>query len=220
MPWLLNEDAAIKSKFSGLTVSGGNAPPLGQPVAVRFRLPQSEMANATFPMVVIDHATISKADDREHRGPTALSYVPEGTTPGPIVVRDRATGQNVTWDTSADFDPNLSPFRVTDYPIPYNLDYQVTVYTRTQNHLMSLITSLAAIDRIPPRFGYLEIPEDGTVRTLDLLGGPEIEPSNDQDSKRIFRAVYSIRVVSELNLYEVQNGTPVVETVDVAISKI
>jgi hypothetical protein len=222
MTWILNEDAAIKQKFNGLTVTGdGNAPPLGHDVAVRFRLPETELADATFPMVVIEHAGISKADDREHRGHTNLTYVPEGVDDQGIIVKDPETGLDVVWGVEGGtFDPNLSPFKVDDYPIPYNIDYQVTVYARLQNHLTELIAKLAVIDRIPARFGYVEIPQDGTVRTLDLLGGPMVEPDRDSDGKRVFRAVYSIRVVSELNLYEVRRFQTYVQSVDLQVNRI
>lgn len=200
MTWLLNEDAALKEKFIGLTVTDGTAPPSGRPVAVRFRLPETELADATFPMIVLDHAAISKADDREHRGMTTLPYIPEGNVEQSYQVYDDDWNL-VTWDPQVGPSVNLSPIRVPDYPIPYNIDYDVTVYARKQNHITQLVAALTDIERIPSRFGYVQVGADGTTRTLDLLGGPEIVAEKDRDGKRIFRAVYSVRVVSELNLY-------------------
>jgi hypothetical protein len=57
---------------------------------------------------------------------------------------------------------------------------------------------MAQFDRIPARFGFLTIPEDGTVRRLDLLGGPELVDTRDEDGKRLFRREYLISVSSEL----------------------
>lgn len=216
MTWLLNEDAALKQKFIGLTVTDGTAPPLGRPVAVRFRLPETELADATFPMIILEHAAISKADDREHRGLTILPYVPEDEPIKSFTVYDEQ-GTQVIWNPQAEADVTLSPIRVPDYPVPYNIDYDVTVYARKQSHIMELVVALAAIDRIPSRFGYVQVAADGTTRTLDLLGGPEIVAEKDRDGKRIFRAVYSVRVVSELDLYGHTVATNWPQTVEVTL---
>jgi hypothetical protein len=272
MPWLLNEDAALKGKLQGLTVDDVNAPVQGRPVAVRFRLPETELADMTFPCIVIEHSGISVDHEREHRGMIRLPYIPEtldprglvplnvdvvdgieeadlgpdqaqGLTPeevlgGPYTAWDIGTtysagefvkdglgyfeyvgvapaAGNLTSDgdyweqkvmddgvderlTGADdIDPKTLPY-LTEYPIPYNLDYQITVYSRKAIHDRVLTAALAASDRIPGRFGFLEIPQDGTYRRLDLIGGPESEADKDRDGKRIFRSTYAVRVSSEL----------------------
>lgn len=221
MPWLLNEDAAVKRKFEALSVTDENAPSGARPVTVRFRMPETEMGNVSYPMIYLDHAGISKADDREHRsGVTYLPYVPEGYDQAGVLTRDPETGEMIPWDTTTDFDPTLSPFRTRDYPIPYNIDYTVTVEARYNSHITQIVGALAVIDRIPARFGYIEVPEDGTVRTLDLLGGPEIAAERDGDGKRIFRAVYSIRVVSELSLYDVYQVSNYVDSVDLQVIRV
>src|SRR3954464_13581109 len=115
MPWLLMEDEALKTKLSGLTVSDINDPV--RPVAVKYRDPEIELSDMIFPSIVIEHAGISKADDREHRGRDFLDYAPEGTLPW--------------WDENSpedQFDPAKQTL-LTEIPIPINLDYQVTVYT-------------------------------------------------------------------------------------------
>jgi len=216
MPWLLNEDAALKDKFNGITVVDETAPPLGRPVAVRFRLPETELADATFPMIILDHGGISKADDREHRGITTLPYIPEGETETSFTVYDE-DGNQVVWDPQADANVNLSPLRVPDHPIPVNIDYSITVYARKQTHLMQVIGTLAMIDRVPERFGYVQVEADGTTRTLDLLAGPEIVAEKDRDGKRIFRAVYSVRVVSELDLYGYLAATHWAQSVEITV---
>jgi hypothetical protein len=183
MPWLINEDRAVKVKLTGLTVTDANAPE-GRPVAVRYRVPESELAQQTFPLIVIEHAGIEKADDREHRGQTYLPYAPEGAT--------------TWWDPAASgWDVTKSPYQM-DYPVPYNLRYRILVYTRESWHDISLAATLAQRIYIPARFGFLEIPEDGTVRTLDLLGGPEVVSTRDSDGKRLFRREYLISVASEM----------------------
>jgi hypothetical protein len=184
LPWLINEDRAVKAKLTGLTVTDVNAPAEGRSVPVRYRVPESELATQTFPLIVIEHAGVEKADDREHRGITSLPYAPEGST---------------TWwqPTDTGWDVTKSPYLV-EFPIPYELRYRILVFTRESWHDVSLASSLAQFDRIPARFGYLTIPEDGTVRRLDLLGGPELVDTRDGDGKRLFRREYLISVSSEM----------------------
>jgi hypothetical protein len=201
VPWLLNEDAALKAKFAGLSVTDSSAPPGGRPVAVRFTVPNYELATMDYPTIAISHSGINRAADREHRGHVYLPYVPEDY-PNNTPARD---GQPYIPDGATSVDPKRSPFYTFDYPIPHNIDYQVTAYTRFEQHQTELTAALAAIDRIPPRFGYVEVPEDGTVRSLDLIGGPEREDAKDSDGKRVFRTHYAVRVYSELPLYAVQN---------------
>jgi len=192
MTWLLNEDAGLKKKFAGLTVSDVNSPT--RPVLVRFRLPENEFKDMTFPAVVIDHGGISKADDREHRGSALLPYAPEGQP---------------KW---ADYEnPAASPYWLNEWPIPYDLDYTITVYSRQALHSRALVAALAQPDRIPARFGYVEIPQDGTIRRLDLMGGPEPDEARDADGKRLFKNVYMVRVSSELLPSQVEAVTRVLE---------
>lgn len=201
MPWLLNEDAALKAKFAGLVVTDSNAPVQGRPVAVRFTVPSYELATMDYPTIAISHGAITRASDREHRGHTYLPYVPEDY-PNDTPAKD---GFPYIPDGATSVDPSRSPFYTQDWPIPHNIDYQVVAHHRLEQHQTQLTAALAAIDRIPPRFGYLEIPEDGTVRSLDLIGGPEREEAKDENGKRVFRTHYAVRVYSELPLYAVQN---------------
>ncbi|MER5754288.1 hypothetical protein [Streptomyces sp. NPDC002088] len=183
LPWLINEDRAVKAKLQGLSVIDANASD-GRPVPVRYRVPEVELAQQTFPLIVIEHAGIEKDDEREHRGPVRLPYAPEGK-------------QGWWADGATSYDVADSPYLV-DYPIPYELRYRVLVFSRTYWHDVALASALAQPDRIPARFGFLEIPEDGTVRRLDLLGGPEMADTRDENGKRLFRREYVISVSSEM----------------------
>lgn len=184
MPWLINEDRAVKAKLQGLTVTDVNAPAGGRPVPVRYRVPESELAKQTFPLIVIEHAGLEKADEREHRGPVYLPYAPEGSP---------------SWwqNGDASYDVTQSPY-IVDFPIPYDIRYRVLVFTRLSEHDIALASAMAQFDRIPARFGFVTIPEDGTVRRMDLLGGPELVDTRDEDGKRLFRREYLISVSSEM----------------------
>lgn len=182
--WLLDEDRALKVKLQGLVVQDSNDS-AGRPVVVRYRMPDNELADTAFPMIAIHHTALEKDAEREHRGRTALQYVPVGGSAGSWAVGDVPT----------------SPF-VVDFPIPYRIGYEIVLYTRKVLHRMQLLADLADLDRLPARFGYLEIPDGtpgtGTIRRLDLEGGPELEEITDQDGKKMFRTTYAISISSEL----------------------
>jgi hypothetical protein len=184
MPWVYNEDAALKFKLQGLTVIDANALG-GRRVPVRFRLPEDELATLSYPMIVIEHLGINPAPEREHRGFIQLGYAPEGYA-------------NWFPDGVTQFDPTQSPY-YSYFPLPYNLDYQVTVYARKMpEHLQPLIATLATDPYLPYHFGYLNIPQDGTIRNMFLMTGPQIEYGKDNDDKRLFRASYMVRVMTEV----------------------
>jgi hypothetical protein len=183
MPWIYNEDGALKLKLQGLTVVDPNNS--SRPVPVRYRLPEDELATLSYPCIIIEHQGINPAPEREHRGYIQLQYAPEGL---PIWWPQFATS----------YDPTLSPY-YSWFPLPYNMDYSVTVYTRKMaEHLQPLLATLATENYLPYHFGYLDIPQDGTVRNMFLMQGPQIEYGKDKDDKRLFRATYMIRVMTEI----------------------
>ncbi|MFF8283341.1 Ig domain-containing protein [Streptomyces albus] len=93
-------------------------------------------------------------------------------------------------------------------PMPVNIDYQVDVFTRKELHLIELTGALTGFHFLPDRFGYLPIGEDGTVRRLDLLGGPDYTEQLDEHGKRLFCATWALRVSSEIFLSEITSLAP------------
>jgi hypothetical protein len=77
---------------------------------------------------------------------------------------------------------------------------------------MALTAALEAWDMLPSRFGFLDVPQDLTVRRLDREGGPSPVATKDADDKRIFKSIYAIRVSSELLRSDVEVYTAVVST--------
>lgn len=185
MPWIINEDAAIKAKLQDIVVTDENAPAAGLPVDVRFRLPENEVADATFPLIVVERTRADRDAAREHRGTVVLGYTPEG------------------YDAAASY--------LAVDPIPYTIEYQVTVYARKQRHAMNIAATLATTDYLHPRWAYLEVPEDGTIRRLEVAGGPEFTAGRDAHGKRLWQVDYLVQVSSEL-LGEIAEIQPV-ETV-------
>jgi hypothetical protein len=123
-----------------------------------------------------------------HDGFIRIPYAPEGYVPW-----FADTGPATTT-----FLPEESPYWGW-FPIPYNFDYQVTVYSRFMHeHTIPLVSAMAQYDRLHPKFGFLDIPQDGTKRTMQLLSGPELQTGKDNNNKRIFWVNYTVRVFSEL----------------------
>lgn len=191
MPFLANEDAALKLKLQGLTVVDATSDPgTNRRVEVRFQNPEYEFSDATYPLVLISHTAITLASERESRGPVQLNYAPEGYAP---------------WSPLND--PNASPY-FTETPIPVDIHYTVQVFARKQQHLLQLTGALVGFSRLPHRFGFLPIPQDGTVRRLDVLGGPEYTESKDELGKRLFVVAYALAVSSEILWADVTTMTP------------
>lgn len=187
--FIFNEDRALFNKLQGLIVSDVNAPDSGRPVEVKWINPDIELVNLTFPSIIISNVGITFDEERAAAGWFQLPYAPEGFA---------------TWET-----PEVvasSPY-YAQTPIPYNINYQIEVLTRTNQHSTFLTAVLSGIDFLNARFGYLEIPEDGTIRRMDLMSGPERQSIHDKDGKRLFHSIYSVSVSTELLPKEIEAYT-------------
>ena len=193
MPFILNEEAALKTLLSGITVSdGGNA---ARPVGVYYGQPDKEIRQQSYPYITIDLVGISEDTTRAHRGvvvvPSTTKYTPEGFTL-----------------------PDENGLK-TNYPIPVDLYYQVSTWSRTPRHDRQLIALLFSMDRLPFRFGQLSILEDGTNRRLDMLSFTKRDTT--ENDKRLFSNVYNIRISAEIfedvlaQIYKVTQ-TPTIQT--------
>lgn len=201
-----NVSNAIKKKLAGVMVTASTytGP---QEVPVRFVSPDMEIASASYPGIYLAYLGANVAHDREHRGRTALPYAPPGDPLDVLVPADfddKDSTETVPWDETG-FDTMVSPYITWDAPIPYNLDFNIAVLTRNYQQAFQIINQLDQHEYLPPRFGYLEVPEDGTIRTLDLLSGPETTPIPDENGKRVIQTIYSVRVTAEHTVYEVED---------------
>lgn len=184
MPWLLNEDAALDSKLRGIRVTDENAPAQGRDVPVLWEMPETETQDIVYPYIGVEPLGWFHDPTREHRGYIQLPYAPEGYPEW--------------WGQGQLADVTESPY-YSYFPIPYNFDYEITVYARyQQQHLIPIVSALAQWNYIPPRFGFLNVPQDGTVRNLFLNGGPERGFARDDHDKRLLTATYNVRVCGEL----------------------
>ena len=173
MPFIINEDAALKDILTGITVSdGGNA---ARPVAVYYGQPDKDIRTQSYPYITLDLVGVREDMERAHRGSVDLTYTPENFTPN---TDDNGLNQPV------------------NFPIPVDLIYQVSTWARQPRHDRQIIASLFAPGRLPLRFGQLTIPEDNTMRRLDMLGFSKRDST--EGGKRLFSNVYNIRISAEL----------------------
>lgn len=174
MPFIINEDEALKTLLQGITVSdGGNAL---RNVAVYYGQPDKDLRQQSYPYITLDLVGVREDTERAHRGVVNLTYAPEGYTP------------------NRDTDGSIN--QPIDFPIPVDLIYQVSTWSRQPRHDRQIMAKLFAPGRLPFRFGQLPIPQDGTNRRLDMLGFSKRDTT--EGGKRLFSNVYNIRISAEL----------------------
>lgn len=190
--FLLAEDAALKERLSKVSVvDDRNSERLCQ---VFYGYPDAEIEKE-YPFFTIDLLGIDYANYRQHsektwyysndsdfHGGSRIDYYPSELD---------AAGLN------AMAGPN--GVLTMEQPVAIDLTYQVTSYARHPYHDRQIQAKM--LRRVFPwRRGFIEIPEDGTIRRCDLL---DWRPSDFVDTeadnmKRIFRKFYTVRINSEI----------------------
>ena len=183
MTFLLSEDKALRDALLGMVVHDQKADgqDVDRAVRVYFGQPDQELTPQLYPYVTIDMIDIQRDSTREMRGWTGKEYLaPENL-------------------------PDNQRFEV-EIPIPVNIDYQVTVFSRHPRHDRELLTQIN-FQKLPQRFGMLKL-DDGTVRRLDVMGISKRDAT--EQAKRLFINAITVRVSSEVSqgtlrtLYKVQ----------------
>jgi hypothetical protein len=182
--FLLNEDKALRQKLQGLVVHDQKADGTEVPrqVGVWFGQPDQELRDQKYPYITIDMIDLQRDTMREMRGTTDADYL-----------------------KPMNFGLNGATGFETDLPIPVNIDYQITTYSRHPRHDRQIISQL--LSRKLQRFGYLEIVEKdetvgnvetvtSTFRRMDLLGVAKRDAT--EQAKRLFVNAITVRVSSEI----------------------
>ena len=171
MTFLFSEDAAIRNWLNGMTVTDQKATGDGVPRQVRvwFGQPDQELREQNYPYITIDMIDVVRDAEREMRGDTNADYL-------------RPAGL-----------PSTSDFR-QHLPIPVNIDYQVTAYSRNPVHDRQIMTQLLTT-KLPLRFGQLQL-DDGTIRRLEIV---DVSKRNaTEQAKRLFVNAITVRISSEI----------------------
>lgn len=215
--FLLAEDAALKARLSGLTVSDDrNAT---RPVKVFFRYPEGE-TEKEYPFITLEMVSLSQSRTRQHSeypvyftgasaaypmsvdNPNYIGYFPSELD---------QTGMNALLTA-----PNN--YLRMEAPIPVDLVYQVSTYTRSALHDRQLTAKLLR-NVLPFRSNYLIVPADATVRRLDLINWTQADLLDTESGyrKRIFRKVFTVMINAEIpreELTQTKQATSVVGTIN------
>jgi len=207
----LAEDAALKDRLSQLVVSDDRD--YARPVRTFFRYPDAEREKV-YPFITLDLIDIQHDTARQH---SEVTYYYTTSAEASITYKDQ--GQTLTYFPSEYTESDLSTlmteptnFISTDQLVPVNLMYQISTYCRSQRHDRQLTASMLRYV-FPFRRGFIEIPEDGTIRRCDIV---DWRPADvlDQEAgfnKRIFRKVYTVRINAEIPQKDVFNVKSVSE---------
>lgn len=196
----LAEDAALKYRLSSLAVSDDQDNE--RVCKVFFRYPDGE-TEKLYPFITIELIDIAHARDRQHSERTYVYSDGQNFTSN----IDYFPSEMDTADMAAQANGGIL---VTDQFVPINLMYQVTTYTRSQRHDRQL-TALMLRRVFPFRRGFIEIPEDGTIRRCDIVSWRSTDVLDQETGykNRIFRKVYTVMINSELPQSDLYGGSKV-----------
>ena len=192
MTFLISEDEALRNLLLGMVVTDQKAAAgadTTRSVKVYFGQPDQEIRSQSYPYIVIDMIDIAEDTLRAMRGMVKPIYMDDPETMPAV--------QGLNPELPYDSETNNWEIR---WPIPVNIDYQVTTYSRQPRHDREILSQIL-YTRIPMRFAVLE-PEDGnsagagTVRRLDLLDISKRDVT--EQGKRLFVNAFTVRVSSEI----------------------
>ena len=184
MSFLLDEDEAIRNLLKDMVVTDQKSVTnegATRKVGVWFGQPDQEIRSQSYPYITIDMIDIAEDISRAHRGKVSPEYYADPET----------IGVDTPWD------PTLHG-KDMDYPVPVNIDYQITTYARQPRHDREVLAQLL-YTKIPLRFGVLLTGSNtvfGTHRRLDVLDISKRDVT--EQGKRLFVNAITVRVSSEI----------------------
>jgi hypothetical protein len=189
MSFILAEDAAIKNYLQGMTVSDEKAPV--RPVKVWFGYPDIEVSTQVYPYVIIELVDVRAARERQVSG-----RMYDSDNRGTV-----AAVQGLVYGY--------------DIPLPYDLTYQLSTYSRHPRHDRALIFQMQ--QKFPSQYGTLEVPNEigtETAKRHMFLDG-FLKRDTIEEGRRLFRNVYTVRIVSEMTPAIAATALHTVQTVKI-----
>lgn len=183
-------DRAMKEKVSGIFVTDDRSSTNRRQVAAYYNRPAKENRDVSYPYITVNLLSFQRAADREQRGHNIpIPYAPTGyTMPAEQTDPDLPQGQ-----------------LLSEMPIPYDFVWQIASFARFVEHDREIMFALMQDERLPTRFGYLNVQD--TVRYLDLLDGPTNADGYDDSGKRVFRKTWTVRASAEFFQQDIQTTT-------------
>lgn len=194
----LAEDAALKNRLQTVYVSDDREQQ--RPVKVFFRYPDGE-TEKTYPFITIELININHARNRQHSH-VDYYYTNDSEVPS---TRVSQYSSHLNYFPSeydavalAEIAGSDGFIHMEDF-VPVDLTYQVSTYCRSQRHDRQMTAALLRYV-FPLRRGFIEIPEDGTIRRCDLLNWRQADLLDQEAgySKRIFRKVLTVQINAEI----------------------
>lgn len=217
--FLLAEDAALKARFSTMTVSDDRSG--SRPVQVFFRYPEGE-TERSYPFMTIEMIDIVHAKNRQHSEVELVFARTGASQSSQFPNRPNALKYWPSRRSNLNQVAGTTPFLTSNEFVPVDLLYQVSTFTRSALHDRQLSSQM--LSTITPfRKGFIEVPEDGTIRRLDLLDWTTADLLDSEAGyrKRIFRKIYTLQMSAEipsLDLFGQKQITTINTTVGVSNS--
>lgn len=189
MTFLLAEDEALRNLLKDVIVTDQKATGAETPrkVGVWFGQPDQELTAQKYPYMTIDMIDVAEDFARAVRGRIKPAYIDDPA----YMVQGVQGVQGVQYDEDVnDWDMN--------FPIPVNIDYQITTYSRQPRHDRQILAQLL-YTRLPLRFGTLDTGANdatGTTRRLDVLDVSKRDVT--EQGKRLFVNAFTVRISSEI----------------------
>lgn len=190
MTFILSEDAALKSLLSGIVVADEkNA---SRQVGVWYAYPDVESRDQKFPFITIELIDFTPAVARQHSGIFIDNDLQGTVAPGPA--------SSYTYEI----------------PIPWDLTYQITTYSRHPRHDRAIMAHLLNKVFIAKR-GYLPVLNDlGTETSYRHLTLDEfIKRDTIEDNRRLYRNVFTVTVTSEGTAATYSQATTAITSVNI-----
>ena len=196
--FLLAEDAAVKQRFTGITVTDDRK--AQRPVKVFFRYPESE-TEKDYPFITIEQVGLSHARDLQHS--ESYYYYDQGDDIDAAAYLGYWPSE---FDTDGLQDVTVGPgFLRADSFVPIYLTYQISTYCRSAIHDRQLVSKMLRYV-VPFRRGSILVDADGTARRFDMLGWTNSDLLDIETGyrKRIFRKVFTIQMTAEIPQSELE----------------
>ncbi len=192
MTFILAEDTALKSLLQGISVVDEKS--ISRPVKVWFGFPDVEVRAQDYPYMTIELLDVSPSNERQHSG-----FLYDNDFRGTI-----APVEGISYEY--------------EYPVAYDLIYQVTSYARHPRHDRAIIYQFLN-EKVPHKFGQIAIPNElGTetsYRHIFLDGF--IKRDLIEEGRRLLRNIFTVRVVSEMTPAQAATAIGTVEEVNINI---
>jgi hypothetical protein len=192
LTFILAEDTALKSLLQGISVVDEKS--ISRPVKVWFGFPDVEVRAQDYPYMTLELLDVSPSNERQMSG-----YLYDSDHRGTIAPQ---TDINYEYE----------------YPVAYDLIYQVTSYARHPRHDRAIIYQFLN-EKVPHKFGQIAIPNElGTetsYRHIFLDGF--IKRDLIEEGRRLLRNVFTVRVVSEMTPAQAATAIGTVEQVNINI---